>query len=153
MKNWHKGGGIDALFLIPISKKVRVFVNKGHLAKLPTWKVDFPKDVQLVYYPGLHQLIWLLGELGNPFWEGAYFVFPLSGSTRPSATEHGLGSGDVNVRLQPHLSLWVNILMQWPFNTAVWKPCRGQTTHWFMYPNTRQRFRFIVGGNCSYGVC
>lgn len=36
MKNWHKGGGIDALLLTPISKKVRVFVNKGHLAKLPT---------------------------------------------------------------------------------------------------------------------
>lgn len=29
------------------------------------------------------------------------------------------------------------------------KPCRGQTTHWFIYQRPRRRLRFIAEGACS----
>lgn len=74
MKNWHKEGGIDALLLTPMSKKkkVKVCVNEGHLAKIPTRKVDFPKDIsngklsRTLSAQGTP-----VGELEYPLWRGA----------------------------------------------------------------------------------
>lgn len=53
-------------------KKVSIFVNEGHLAKLPTQKVDLPKDIsndKLSRMLPAHRTS--VGELGYLLWRAA----------------------------------------------------------------------------------